>query len=57
MLSGMRCLIVGDKGQDMVEYALVLALIALAAVATIKMLATDINHLMVNIGTALTGIG
>ena len=57
MLSGMRCLIVGDKGQDMVEYALVLALIALAAVATIKMLATDINQLMVNIGTALTGIG
>jgi pilus assembly protein Flp/PilA len=39
-----------ESGQDLVEYALVLALIALAATVSMKALATAI-------GTAFTGIG
>ena len=39
-----------ESGQDLIEYALVAALIGLGATATMKTLATTI-------GTALTGIG
>ena len=39
-----------ESGQDLVEYALVAALIGLSATASMKVLATTI-------GTALTGIG
>ena len=52
--SGMRRLIKREEGQDLIEYALVVALIAFAAVATMKTLATDINTVYANIGTQLT---
>jgi pilus assembly protein Flp/PilA len=39
-----------ESGQDLIEYALVAALVGLAATASMKTLATTI-------GTALTGIG
>ncbi len=39
-----------ESGQDLIEYALVAALIGLGATSTMKTLATTI-------GTALTGIG
>ncbi len=39
-----------ESGQDMVEYALVMGLVAMGAVATMQGLATSI-------GTALTSIG
>ena len=39
-----------ESGQDLIEYALVAALIGLGATATMRTLATSI-------GTALTGIG
>jgi pilus assembly protein Flp/PilA len=39
-----------ESGQDLIEYALVAALIGLGAAATMRTLATSI-------GTALTGIG
>jgi len=57
MLSGMQRLIMSEEGQDLVEYALVLALIALAAVATVQTLAVDINIALVNVGMALTSAG
>jgi pilus assembly protein Flp/PilA len=57
MLSEMRRLIVRQEGQDLVEYALVLALIALAAVASMNTLATAIETALVNIGLALTSAG
>jgi pilus assembly protein Flp/PilA len=53
----MQRLIKREEGQDLVEYALVLALIALAAVATIQTLAAAINIALVNVGMALTGAG
>jgi pilus assembly protein Flp/PilA len=47
--------IVGDEsGQDLVEYALVLALIALAATVSMKALATTIGTAFTAVGTKLT---
>jgi pilus assembly protein Flp/PilA len=43
-----------DHGQDLIEYALVVALIALAATAGMKTVAGDINTAFTNIGTKLT---
>jgi pilus assembly protein Flp/PilA len=50
----MQTLLMQEEGQDLIEYALVVALIAFAAVATMKTLATDINLVYANIGTQLT---
>lgn len=47
--------IVGDdRGQDLIEYALVVALIAFAAVAGMNTLATNINSAFIAIGAKLT---
>lgn len=50
----LRNLISDEQGQDLIEYALVVALIALAATAGMQTVATDINAAFVNIGTKLT---
>ena len=42
-----------EHGQDLVEYALVIALIALAATAGMKVLATDISNAFSNVGSSL----
>ena len=42
------------EGQDLVEYALVVALIAFAATAGMKTLASDINSAFSVLGTDLT---
>ncbi len=44
-----------EDGQDLIEYALVVALIAFAATAGLNTLAADINIAFTNIGTSLTG--
>jgi pilus assembly protein Flp/PilA len=44
-----------ESGQDLIEYALVAALIALGATASMKTLATTIGTALTNIGTRLTG--
>ena len=47
--------IAGDeRGQDLIEYALVVALIAFAAAAGMTTVATKINAAFTNIGTKLT---
>ena len=43
-----------DSGQDLIEYALVAALIALGALAGMKMLASDIGDAFNTVGTDLT---
>jgi pilus assembly protein Flp/PilA len=43
-----------DEGQDPVEYALVVALIAFGAIPSIKVLGTDLNTVFNNISTKLT---
>jgi pilus assembly protein Flp/PilA len=42
-----------ESGQDLIEYALIAGLIALAAVSTMKSLGTAINTAFQNIATAL----
>jgi pilus assembly protein Flp/PilA len=44
----------GEEGQDLIEYALVVALIAFAATAGMGTVATDINQAFTSIGTKLT---
>jgi pilus assembly protein Flp/PilA len=43
-----------DHGQDLIEYALVVALIAFAATVGMSSVATKINLAFTNIGTKLT---
>ncbi|HEY0795219.1 MAG TPA: Flp family type IVb pilin [Acidisarcina sp.] len=43
-----------ESGQDLIEYALVSALIALGAVASMKTLATTISSAFTSVGTQLS---
>lgn len=46
-----------ESGQDLVEYALIIALVAVAAVASMGTLAKDINNVFTNVGNQLTTNG
>ena len=50
----LRNLVAEQNGQDLIEYALVVALIAFAAAAGMTTVATKINAAFTNIGTKLT---
>ena len=50
----MQNLLSQDEGQDLVEYALVVALIALAATAGMGKLANALSSAFSNIGSTLT---
>jgi pilus assembly protein Flp/PilA len=50
----LQVLLMSEEGQDLIEYALVVALIAFAATAGMSTLATKINGAFGNIGTTLT---
>ena len=54
-LSVMLQILKDENGQDLIEYALVVALIAFAATAGMNTLAQDLNTAFSNIGTKLTG--
>ena len=54
LYNGARNITVHEEGQDLVEYALVVALIALAATTGMGSLATAINDGFSTIGTTLT---
>ena len=49
-----RQLIKQEEGQDLVEYALVVALIAFGAITGMGFLSTGINHAFSGIATTLT---
>jgi pilus assembly protein Flp/PilA len=49
-----NALLVRDEGQDLVEYALVVALIAFGAIAGMSFLSSNINVAFSNIATTLT---
>jgi pilus assembly protein Flp/PilA len=53
LLHTLRSLHNDESGQDLIEYALVAALIAFAAVATMKALASSINGAFTTIGSKL----
>lgn len=50
----MQDVLSSEDGQDLVEYALVVALIALGAVTSMQTLANDINNAFGTIGNNLT---
>ena len=53
-LQTMVRILLDENGQDLIEYALVVALIAFAATAGMSTVANDINAAFTNIGTKLT---
>jgi pilus assembly protein Flp/PilA len=53
-LSVMLQILKDENGQDLIEYALVVALIALAATAGMSSVATAINAAFTNIGTKVS---
>jgi pilus assembly protein Flp/PilA len=55
LYSRLQTLMLREEGQDLIEYALVVALIAFAATAGMSTLATDINTAFTQIGNTLTG--
>jgi pilus assembly protein Flp/PilA len=48
-----RSLNEGEEGQTMVEYALILALVSIAAIAVLTPLGTAISGVLTNVTTAL----
>jgi pilus assembly protein Flp/PilA len=50
----MRAAMQDENGQDMVEYAIVMGLIALGATVAMKTLATNIGTGFTNVGTKVT---
>ena len=50
----LKSLMAREEGQDLVEYALVVALIAFGAIAGMRLLATGLNNAFDNITNALT---
>ena len=52
-LSVMLQILKDENGQDLIEYALVVALIAFAATAGMSTVAKDINQAFNNIGTKI----
>jgi len=53
LITGLKRLVRGDEGQDLLEYALLVALIALVAVAAITLTGTNVNAIFVRIAAAL----
>jgi pilus assembly protein Flp/PilA len=53
LLERLQCLIKREDGQDLVEYALVVAMIAFAATAGMKTLASGINTAFTHINATL----
>ncbi len=50
----MQTLMANEEGQDMVEYALVVALIAFGATAAMSSLSTELNSVFLSISTKLS---
>jgi pilus assembly protein Flp/PilA len=48
-------ILMSEEGQDLIEYALIAAVVALAAVSGMSALATKINSAFGSIGTTLAG--
>ena len=52
----MKALFTNDEGQVMVEYALVLALIAIVSIAALKSLGLDISFLLHRISSQMSSV-
>jgi len=54
LITRLRALVNNDEGQDLLEYALLVALIALVAVGAITLAGTNVNAIFGRIAAALT---
>jgi len=54
MIRNWRSFLRAEDGQDLLEYALLIALIALVAVAAVTAAGTSVNTIFNNIATAIT---
>lgn len=54
MYVNVKCFMIRDEGQDLIEYALLVAMISLGAVTAMTTLAGDIKTVFTTIGTTLT---
>ncbi|CAN5268124.1 hypothetical protein BH18GEM1_BH18GEM1_04550 [soil metagenome] len=58
MLKNLWTLLWSDEsGQDLAEYALLIALIALIVIGAVSLLGQEINNVFTNIANALQGAG
>jgi len=55
LLSKLKDIISLHDGQDLVEYVLLVALMALGATAGMNSLATAVNHVLSTVGSEITG--
>jgi Flp pilus assembly pilin Flp len=55
-LAGIRALFTNDEGQAIVEYALVLALIAIVSIAALKSLGLDISLLLHRVSSQMSSV-
>lgn len=56
-INRLRALVSDESGQDLLEYALLTALIALVAAVAIGTAGTQVNRIFGDIATALTAAG
>ena len=54
LIQRLRSFVRRDEAQDLLEYALLIALIALVAVAAVTAAGTSVNTIFNNIATAIT---
>jgi len=55
LINQLRAFARNDEGQDLLEYALLVALIALVAFGAVKMAGTSVNGIFNNVATQLGG--
>ncbi len=53
MLNHLKSFVTNEEGQDLLEYALLVALIALIALGAVQMAGGAVNTIFTNIATAL----
>jgi pilus assembly protein Flp/PilA len=56
MLSTLSSWMRREEGQDLTEYALIIALIVIACVAAVTLLGTNISSVMDNVASTLSGV-
>ena len=55
LMAALKTFALADEGQDLLEYALLVALIALVSAGVIGVAGGNVKTIFTNIGTALTG--
>jgi pilus assembly protein Flp/PilA len=55
-MNGVRTFAKDESGQDLLEYALLVALIALVAFGAVTLAGTSVNTIFSNIATKLNGV-